>query len=81
MTVVRHYLYFPSNKVSSSQNFLNDVNNVVYFSDCFLQMQYKSADVPDVYFSLLNVAGISPTLVANRKAATKDSGNEKPFKI
>ena len=38
------------------------------------QLRRKNADVPDIYFTLLNAAGISPSLVLNQNAKAKDRG-------
>ena len=42
------------------------------------QLRRKNADVQDIYFTLLDAAGVSPTLVLNRNAKAKES-NLSPF--
>ena len=43
----------------------------VLVSDFTLHLRRKSVDVPDIYFTLLDAAGISPSLVFNQKAKAK----------
>ena len=45
------------------------------------QLRRKKADVPDIYFTLLDAAGISPTLILNQNAKTKERASWVPFKI
>ena len=45
------------------------------------QVRRKNADVPDIYFILLDLAGISPTLIPNQNAKAKERGSWVPFKI
>ncbi len=40
-------------------------------SDFTLLLPRKNADVPDIYFALLDAAGISPSLVCNQNAKAK----------
>ena len=44
-------------------------------------LRRKNADVPDIYFTLLDAADISPGIVLNQKAKAKERGNWIPFKI
>ena len=63
-------------KLSNSQTInLHGVNNGVLISDFTLHLRRKNADVPDIYFTLLDAAGISPSLVFNQNAKAKDRGS------
>ena len=69
-------------KPSNSQTInLDDVDTGVLFSDFTLHLRRKNADVPDIYFTLLDAAGISPSLVFNQNARAKDRGSWVPFKV
>ena len=68
-------------KFSNSQTIvLDDVDTVVLISDFTLHLRRKNADVPDIYFTLLDAAGISPSLVFNQNARAKYRGSWVPFK-
>ena len=59
-------------KLSNSQTTILDVGDTgVLISDFTLHWRRKNADVPDIYFTLLNAAGISPSLVFNQNAKAK----------
>ena len=45
------------------------------------QLRRKNADVPDVYFILLDAAGLSLTLILNQNAKAKERGRWVPLKI
>ena len=69
-------------KLSNSQTIILDgVDNGVLISDFTLHLCRKNADVPDIYFTLLDAAGISPSLVFNKNAKAKDRGSWVPFKV
>ena len=53
----------------------------ILLSDFVQQLRRIKADVPDIYFTLLDAAGISPTLILNLNAAAKERGIWVPFKI
>ena len=56
-------------KLSISQTIVLDgVDTGVLISDITLHLRRKNADVPDIYFTLLDAAGISPSLVFNQNA-------------
>ena len=60
-------------KLSHSRTIiLNGFDTGVLFSDFTLQLRRKNVDVPDIYFTLLDAAGISLTLVFNQNAKAKD---------
>ena len=63
-------------KVPNSQTILLDgVDTGNLISDFTLHLRRKNADVPDIYFTLLNAAGIYPFLVFNQNAKAKDRGS------
>ena len=69
-------------KLSISQTLILDgVDTGVFSSDFTLHLRRKNADVPDIYFTLLDAAGISPSLVFNQNAKGKDRGSWVPFKV
>ena len=69
-------------KLSSSQKIVLDgVDTRVLISDFTLPLRRKNVDVPDIYFTLLNAAGISPSLAFNQNAKAKDRGSWVPFKV
>ena len=69
-------------KLSNSQTIILDgVDTGVLISDFTLHLRRKNADVPDIYFTLLDNAGISPSLVFNQNAKAKDRGSWVPFKV
>ena len=69
-------------KLSNSQTrFLDGVDTGVLFSDFTLHSRRKNSDVPDIYFTLLDAAEISPSLVFNQTAKAKDRGSWVPFKV
>ena len=69
-------------KISNSQiKILDGVDTGVLISDFTLHLRRKNADVPDIYFTLLDAAGISPSLVFNQNDKAKDRGSWVPFKV
>ena len=69
-------------KLSNSQTIILDgVDTGVLISDFTLHLRRKNADVPDIYFTLLDAAGISPSLNFNQNAKAEDRGNRVPFKV
>ena len=44
-------------------------------------LKRKNAEVPDIYFTLLDAADITPSLVLNKNANEKERGSWVPFKI
>ena len=66
----------PRIKLSSSQTlFLDGVETGIFLSDFAQELRRKNADVPDIYFALLDAAGISPTLILNQNAKAKERGS------
>ena len=69
-------------KLSNSQTIiLHGVDTGVLISDFRQYLRRKHADVLDIYFTLLNAAGISPSLVFNQNAKAKDRGSWVPSKL
>ena len=69
-------------KLSNSKTiFLDVVDTGVLISDFTQHLRRKNADVPDIYFTLLDAAGISPSLVFNWNAKAKEIGSWVPFKV
>ena len=69
-------------KLSISQTkILDGVDTGVLISDFTLHLRRKNADGPDIYFTLLDAAGISPSPVFNQNAKAKDGGSWVPFKV
>ena len=69
-------------QLSDSQTIILDgVDTGVLISDFTLHLRRKNADVPDIYFTLLDAVGISPSLVFNQNAKAKDRGSWVPFKV
>ena len=72
----------PRIRLSNSQRIIFDgVETGILLSDCAQQIRRKNADVPDIYFTVLEAAGMSPTLVLNENAKTKEGASWVPFKI
>ena len=62
-TLVDKILSCPRIKVSNSQtSILDGVEIGIFLLDFVQQLCRKDADVPDIYFSFLDAAGISPSL-------------------
>ena len=81
-TLIDKILSCPRIKLSNSQTIVLDgVDTGVLISDFTLHLRRKSADVPDIYFTLLDAAEISPSLVFNQNAKAKDRGSWVPFKV
>ena len=65
-SLVNKILSCPRIKLSDSQtSILDGVETGILLSDFAQQLRSKNADVPDIYFTLLDAAGISPTLILN----------------
>ena len=63
-TLLDKFLSYSRIKLSNSQTIILDgVDTGVLISDLSLHLRRKNADVPDIYFNLLDAAGKSPSLV------------------
>ena len=69
-------------KLSNSQTInLDGVVTGVLISDLTLHLRRKNVDVPDIYFTLLDAAGISPSLVFDQNVRAKDRRSCVPSKV
>ena len=67
--LVDKILSCPRLKLSNSQPLIWDnVKTWLFLSNFAEQLRRKTADVPEIYFTLLDAAGITPTLVLNQSA-------------
>ena len=81
-SLVDKVLSCPRIKLSFSQTtILDGVETGNFLSEFAQQLRRKNADVPDNYLTLLDAAGISPTLILNQNAKAKERGSWVPFKI
>ena len=78
-SLVDKILSCPRIKLSKSQSLkLDDVETGVLMPDFAQQFRCKNAYVPDLYYTLLEAVGISPTLVLNQNARAKERGSWAP---
>ena len=69
-------------KLSNSQTkILDGVDTGVLISNFSQHLRRENADVLDIYFTLLDAAGISPSLIFNQNAKAKERGSWVPFKV
>ena len=81
-SLVDKILSCPCIKISNSlTSFLDGVETEVLVSDFAQQLGRKNAEVRDIHFTLLDVAGISATPLLNQNAKTKERGSWVPFKL
>ena len=81
-SLVDKVLSCPRIKLSNSQTLIFDgVKTGIFLSDFAQQLRRKNADIPDIYFTLLDVAGIYPTQILNQNAKAKERGSWVPFKV
>ena len=79
-SLVDKILSCPHIEFSNSQTLILDgVETGIFLSDFAQQLRRKNAEVSDIYFTLLDAAGISPTLILNQNAKTKEKGSWVPF--
>ena len=72
-SLVDKILSCPRIKLSNSQTLILDgVEAGIFLSDFAQQLRRKNADIPDIYFTLLDAAGISPTLILNQNTKAKE---------
>ena len=75
-------LFCPRINLSNSQTLILDgVKTGNFLSDFAHQLRRKNADVPAIYFSLFDAAGITPTLILNQNAKAKERRRWVPFII
>ena len=81
-SLVDKILFCPRIELSNSQTLFLDGLKIEYFLSNFAQqLRRKDADVPDIYFTLLDATGISPTLILNQNAKATERGSYVPFKM
>ena len=81
-SLVDKILSCPRIKFSNSQTLILDgVETGIFLSNFAQQLRRINEDFPDIYFTLLEPAGISPTLIPNQNAKVKEEGSWVPFKI
>ena len=81
-SVVDKNLSCPRIKLSTSEILILDrVETGISLFDFAQQLRRKNAEILDIYFTLLDAAGISPTLIPNQNAKAKERGSWVPFKI
>ena len=81
-SLIDNLLASPRISLSNSNTLLLDGKDTsVLLKDFARHLRLKNPDVPDIYFTLLDAAQISPSLVINQNAKAKDRGNCIPFKI
>ena len=81
-SLVDKVLSYPGIKISNSKTLILDgVETGISLLDFAQQLRRKNAEVPDIYFTLLDAAGISPTLILNQNAKAKERGSWVPSKI
>ena len=72
----------PRMKLSNLQTLILDgVETGVLLSDFAQQLRLKNEEVTDIYFTLLDAAGVIPTLVLNQNAKTRERASCIPFQI
>ena len=81
-SLVDKILSCPRIKLSYSETLIFDgVETGIFLSDFAQQLRRKNADVPDIYFTSIDAAGISPSLILNQNAKAEERGSWVPFKI
>ena len=81
-SLVDKLLASPRIKFSLSNTIVLDGTDTgVLLQDFAQHLRRKNADVPDIHFTLLDAADISPSLVLDQNAKSKERGNWIPFKI
>ena len=68
-SLVGKFLSCPRIRLSNSQTlFLDSVQTGFFLLDFAQQLRPKNADVADIYFTLFDAAGKSPSLILNQNA-------------
>ena len=75
-SLVDKILSCPRIKLSNSQTLILDgVETGIFLSDFAQQLRRKNADAPDIYFTLLDAADISPTPIRMPKLKREEAGS------
>ena len=81
-SLVDKILSCPRIKVSESQTLILDGEETrISLLDFPQQLRCKNVDIPDIYFTLLDAASISPTLILNQNAKAEERRSWVPSKI
>ena len=81
-SLVDKNLSCPCIRVSNSQTLILDgVETGLSLLEFAQKLRRKNAEVPDIYFTLLDGAGRYPTLILNQNAKAKKRGSWVPLKI
>ena len=74
-------LSYPRIRLLNSQTLnLDGVETGISLLDFAQQLCRKNPEVPDIYFTFIDSAGKSPTLILNQNAKAKERGSWIPFK-
>ena len=80
--LVNKTLASPCIKLSNSNTLILDgIETGVLLKDFAQRLKRKNVPMPDIYFALLDAAGITPNLVVNSHAKEKERGAWIAFKI
>ena len=80
--LVNKILESPRIKLSNSKTLiLGGIETGVLLKDFVQSLKRKNVPVPDIYFTLLDAASITPDIVVNSHAKGKERGAWIPFKI
>ena len=75
-------LEYPRIRLSKSNTLILDaIETGVLFKDFAQRLKRKKVPMPDIYFTLLHAASITPDIVVNSNAKGKERGAWIPFKI
>ena len=81
-SLVNKILESPRIKLSNSNTFILDgIETGALLKDFAQRLKRKNVPIPDIYFTLLDAASITPNLVVNSHAKGKERGAWIPFKI
>ena len=80
--LINKVLESPRIKLSNSNTLILDgIETGVLLKDFAQHLKRKNVPIPDIYFTLLDAASITPDLGINRHANGKERGAWIPFKI
>ena len=81
-SLVDNVLSCPRIKLSNSQTLsFDDEEAGIFQLDFNQQLRRKNVHVPDIYFTLLDAAGVSLILILNQNGKSKERGRWVPSKI
>ena len=80
--LVNKNLKSPRIKLSNSNTLILDgIETGALLKDFVQRLKQRNVPIPDIYFTLLDAASITPNLVVNSHAKRKERGARIPFKI